>query len=440
MSSKKTSKNGFMKYCFTQQRNDPSLSGLSTEELVAKCSPRWELMSSSQKNHFKESGQAHVNRRPLEGDKPEVFGPLDSFGRSLLKMEKSRKEEDFRVEEMKLYIQQKVEFALSNHDLENQIFYLMSTNIFCFTAEKQIVPAELTITKISLRQGVINTYHVFIEPGTIPKGYKSDCLANSAATHKIPLDFHQFEGDYRKILEDIVEFLISEGENELPPIYCMPKLENQNKLVLEWILMKSKSDIIEKDMIKMFSLPCLLYELTRDHHRSQTQNADTSYSSLSSLGVVKNRVPSATIAEAQLDRDTFMFMPGMSCDWHQEQETIHCSKSVVLGWSYILFSLVNPLLGFPMNSISHLPEGEEMSFSADSYRSSLARSSSCGLSIASGDNSSIRSGSIVERHRGSIGRLSNPRRSSINNNYGKPASDLFGDHVETSVSTDQSFM
>ena len=108
------------------------------------------------------SGQALVSRRPLEGDNSvEAFGPLDSFGRSLFKMEKSRKEEDLRLEEMKLNIQQKIELAVSNHDLEDQIFYLMSTNIFCFTAEKQIVPAELSITKISLRRGVINTFHVF---------------------------------------------------------------------------------------------------------------------------------------------------------------------------------------------------------------------------------------------------------------------------------------
>ena len=38
-------------------------------------------------------------------------------------------------EEMKLNIQQKIELAVSNHDLEDQIFYLMSTNIFCFTVE-----------------------------------------------------------------------------------------------------------------------------------------------------------------------------------------------------------------------------------------------------------------------------------------------------------------
>ena len=49
-----------------------------------------------------------------------------------------------------------------------------------------------------------------------------------------------------------------------------------------------------------------------------------------------------------------------------------------------------------MNSVSHMPLGEEKSFSAESYRSSLAHGSSCRLSTISGDNASIRSGSIVE--------------------------------------------
>ena len=54
MSSKKGSKNGFMKFCFSQQKNDSSLSGLSIDQLVARCSPRWESLPASQKSHFQQ--------------------------------------------------------------------------------------------------------------------------------------------------------------------------------------------------------------------------------------------------------------------------------------------------------------------------------------------------------------------------------------------------
>ena len=54
MFGKKSSKNGFMKFCFSEQKNDPGLAGLSIGELVVKCSPRWENMTASQKSNFQE--------------------------------------------------------------------------------------------------------------------------------------------------------------------------------------------------------------------------------------------------------------------------------------------------------------------------------------------------------------------------------------------------
>ena len=97
-----------------------------------------------------------------------------------------------------------------------------------------------------------------------------------------------------------------------------------------------------------------------------------------------------------LYRDTFMFMPGMYCGYHQEKETFHCCKATVRGWAYTIFSLVNPLLGLPMMSECHMPLGQcepGTSVSLGSYRSSMA---SCRMSITSGDTSSIKSGSFVE--------------------------------------------
>lgn len=54
MSGKKSTKNGFIKFCFSEQKNDSNLAGLSIGELVVKCSPRWEKMTASQKSNFQE--------------------------------------------------------------------------------------------------------------------------------------------------------------------------------------------------------------------------------------------------------------------------------------------------------------------------------------------------------------------------------------------------
>jgi len=353
----KSSKNGFMRFCFSEQKNDSNLAGLSIGELVVKCSPRWEKMTASQKSNFQETGKVQGSNRPRESD-----GGQDGLGRSLSSTMRRQREEQRRAEMMKLDIKEKIELAKREDRLEDSSFYLLHTNIFCFTSEKEIVPAELSLAKFSLKEGVQSidkvygeVYQVFIEPGQIPRGYMRDCLANSKATHKIPLDFNLFVGDYCKIVEDILEILLEDDEG-IPPLYCMPKYFTQNQMVLEWLIKKSGTDLISKDDLQVYSLPQLLYEMTRESEES----VDTSLSSsLASGSLVRNRVPTLALAEAQLDRDTFMLMPGMSCNWHTEVESLHCCQGQVLSWAYILFSLVCPLLSIPMLPGRHRPEEEE---------------------------------------------------------------------------------
>lgn len=318
-----------------------------------------------------------------------------------------QREEQRKTEMMKLDIKEKIELAKREDRLEDSTFYILHTNIFCFTSEKEIVPAELSLAKFTLKEGVHSidkvygeVYHVFIEPGQIPRGYMRDCLANSKATHKIPLDFNQFVGDYSRIIEDILEILL-ENDEGIPPLYCLPKYFTQNQMVLEWLIRKSGTELITKDDLRVYSLPHLLYEMTREGEES----VDTSRgSSLSSGSLVRNRVPTLALAEAQLDRDTFMLMPGMSCRWHTEVESLHCCQAQVLSWAYILFSLVCPLLSIPMLPGRHRPEDEEevVGWAGQSSRGSVV---STDLSTSEADTSSCRSDYVQEYGVGKLGLL-----------------------------------
>ena len=53
MMSNKKSKNGFMDFCFYQQRLDASLSKFSVPQLVEKCSPIWEALTPGERMNFK---------------------------------------------------------------------------------------------------------------------------------------------------------------------------------------------------------------------------------------------------------------------------------------------------------------------------------------------------------------------------------------------------
>ena len=86
----------------------------------------------------------------------------------------------------------------------------------------------------------------------------------------------------------------------------------------------------------------------------------------------------------------------MSCRWHTEVESLHCCQAQVLSWSYILFSLVCPLLSIPMLPGRHRPEDEEevMGWAGQSSRGSVV---STDLSTSEADTSSCRSECVQVR-------------------------------------------
>ena len=109
---------------------------------------------------------------------------------------------------------------------------------------------------------------------------------------------------------------------------------------LAWLLDRLQEDLAVEVKFKMYSLRVLLYELAREENKF----TDTSLS-LSSLSFCDTRVPTISIAEVQLDRDMFIYTPGLSCSWHEDMEAYLWTKAKDNRWSYIVFSLYCPLYG-----------------------------------------------------------------------------------------------
>jgi len=334
-----------MDFCFHQQRLDHSLSGLGPAQLVGRFSALWESLTPAEKSNFKRGVVGGVHRGLGSSQAGVAVRPQSAAERE--------RAEQWRLKMMRKEVKDLVRRGRQDQDLETKIFYVVSTNYFCITNEKQIVPAELGLAKFSLRGGVLATYHVLVQPGTLPRGYRADCVAHSKATHNIPLDYSSLCGDYTKIMEDILIFMMEDEDKEdssLPPLYCDPENFEQNKIFLNWIIEKSNTDLKEDIGFELFSLPFLLYEMTR----SEESSAEVSSSSMSEVKVE----PSLTIAAVLLGRDTFMFLTE-SCEWHQECEAgrYYCSLSSVLSFCYIFLSQVCPHYSIHLLEGSHMPQG-----------------------------------------------------------------------------------
>jgi hypothetical protein len=272
-----------------------------------------------------------------------------------------------------------------DNSLELKEFFILSSSVFCITSEKEVVPAALSIAKMSLKDGVVATYHVILQAGNIPRGYMADCIANSKATHNIPLDYDKAAGDYNKVLEDILIFMMEgcrHDDSRVPPLYCDPKQFGQNMLVLDWLLEKANSDLTDDIEFRLYSLPALLFYMVKV--ATSEVNSSASRSRTSSRITEVNKVPSVSIAEAHLNRDTFMYLTDC-CDWHLLSEVgrYHCCKAIVLGYSFILLSLVCPLYSLPLLEVSHMPAGYTR---PDLCSKSLTRSAASDVSNVTGSS------------------------------------------------------
>ena len=101
------------------------------------------------------TGHSTASNRPMEGQKATQSGIKDSYGRSMTALAQHKKDEELKKEKMKRDIKETIEMSCYNNSLESKVFYLLSTSVFCVTCEKQVVPAELSLAKISL-----GTYHI----------------------------------------------------------------------------------------------------------------------------------------------------------------------------------------------------------------------------------------------------------------------------------------
>ena len=322
MAAKKArGENGYYSFLMSERRAHPQL---SQEDLVLHCSKLWRN------------------------------GGYDSYGRPLEQLLTREAQEQAEAGSMEQEVRGWVEQTCKEGTLGQQQFYIIHANVFCLTEEKGVVPAELCLARVSLAGGVEEMLHFMIAHGPLPLGYRADCLATSAKTHKIPLDLEGADADYPGILERIALFLGSKMKS--PPLYLLPKAKHQTRLVLDWLQEKSASGQVAR--LQLYSLPCLLFHLVRVGREVQG-------------GL---QVPTINIAEVQLDRDVFLYTPGVACTWHEEHdEPVHCSVGIVRRWAYILLHLSCPRHHLDLLPGSHLPSAPPRS-TAGSSKTSVSSS------------------------------------------------------------------
>ena len=211
---------------------------------------------------------------------------------------------------------------------------------YCRTPDTNVVvPAEVSLAKFSFKSGLKETYQAFINPGDIPSGYKYTCMERSQQKHKIPIYVEKNESgltgsncpefrrkDDKDIVVDIQKFL-----GGVKTVFTMEDVEDDCQDVLETLCKRAGMNSIG---VRLVRLPDLLFHLI-------------------------DEIPFASVAEAEFDKERFIYEKGLSCAWHEsETDSHHCSEAYVKRWTYTLLAFTNDKFNVDLaDDGRHAPRG-----------------------------------------------------------------------------------
>lgn len=212
----------------------------------------------------------------------------------------------------------------------------VSTSNF-YSDSRSIYPAEIAFAKFSLKEGVIDSMSIRIDPGELPMGSRYSAEMHSKENHKYPLPNSKGadgEKDYAVILLQVINFFKSEKTLPIfftsghPESRCIKVFEDTIK-VLKLIFEKTGEYEISAQL-KIYPIDELFFFLVKQIVEVKNiQEEDTD--DLESF-------TSIAYAQDKFNRtDNDFAYHSVSCDFHYEKDaSVHCCLSRVKRYGYII--------------------------------------------------------------------------------------------------------
>lgn len=301
------------------------------KEVAEMCAEDWKDLPEWNQAKYKK-----MEKEAKQKDKADLSNKYNSLGVTFEEINKQQNAEMEADSKMKSEILNTMHRL--SHDVESlasHYFYLVHANIYCYhTAGKVFIPCELAISKFSVKDGVVDTYHVFPSPftpnGALPMGYRSDALSMKENVHGIPepMEFEEKMSDWESIRRGICQFLGTTDRNEFPPLYTM--LGDDPNTNCYMTAVKNFFDNVANGTdweFRVHSLPELFFKL----YETCQQVASKLY------GDTQQAFPVQGIAQTELMKDVYNFSPGLACKYHETTDFYHnCSLSFVRRWVFLI--------------------------------------------------------------------------------------------------------
>ena len=298
----------------------------NNRELAELAGPRWAALSLEEREPFNEQAKREKQNRKYgpQPDKMDCTGQYISQRVDTVQLNEQR-----RRKERKLVVE-----SWTGKDVCNERFLMIGFMSLCDMPDDKFMPCEMAIAEYSLRNGIIRNFHKYIDPGTIPLGYRYEAMRQSEATHQIPPEGLSTE-TYQQIYEDVLRFVNPRKLASYPPVYCKASETKLTENSLDWLASRAGSSNKIKKVYELEGLICDLFAESRD---AESKVA-----------------PSKHHATELLSTTVFDYEAGARCKWHEEREIRFCASSTVKRYCYCLSDFLCDAFGIERTS-SHLPE------------------------------------------------------------------------------------
>lgn len=300
-------------------------------EVQMKASPRWNAMSNEEKEPYQKMAREHREFLRENGEK------YTSQGIPLTMVEAEQKAKVAKADMIKTTISDMLDKAVANNELEKLEFYFISFAYFCVTSGGTYIPAEMGLVRYSLKDGVMDKLHMFIDPGKLPLGMAYDAKQHSESDHQLPIPPDAMgEKDNDEIILKLFSFLSQ--QEKMPPLFTETNDIKMVENILKGILNQGAMD---DTTLLVCPMSELFYQLKR---------------ATESFGLDIKTFPSVHIAQAIIQKDVYEYTKDISCDVHEEQGNgKYCPLSRCVRWAYIISDSCCLDLSIEMKPGRHLP-------------------------------------------------------------------------------------
>lgn len=301
-------------------------------EVQLKASPYWNSMTQEEREPYLKMAREHREFLRENGEK------YTSQGVPLSIVEAEQKHRVQKSELVRNTISNMLDTAIAKNELEKVEFYFISFAYFCVTSSGTYIPAEMGLVRYSLKDGVKDKLHMFIDPGKLPLGMAYDAKQHSENEHQLPIPPDaKGEKDNDEIILKLFSFLSQ--QEKMPPLFTDAPDIKMVENILKGILNQGSMD---ENTLLVCPLAEMFYQLKR---------------ATESFGMDIKTFPSVYIAQAIIQKDVYEYSKDIACDYHEDLGNgKYCALSRCMRWAFIISDSCCLDLSIEMKPGKHLPQ------------------------------------------------------------------------------------